>query len=68
MSYVVKGVPWSNGLATNVEDCTTASEVMKKAKLDWGVAKCSLLAQMPIFGNNSVNDEGFVHGAAKTDH
>ena len=64
MSYTVKGVPWSNGLATNVEDCTTAGEVMAKARLDWRVAKCSLLAQMPIFGNNSVNNEGFIHGAA----
>lgn len=61
MSYVVKGVPWSNSLAINVEDCTTASEVMKKAGLDWNVAKCSLLAQMPIFGNTITNDEGFIH-------
>lgn len=64
MSYAVKGVPWSNGIATNVEDCTTASEVMAKAGLDWRVAKCSLLAQMPIFGNTITNDEGFVHGCA----
>ena len=64
MGYSVKGVPWSTGVAVNVEDCTTARDVMKKAKLDWRVAKCSLLAQMPIFGNTITNDEGFVHGCA----
>ena len=64
MGYNVKGVPWSNGIATNVEDCITASDVMQKAGLNWRVAKCSLLAQMPIFGNTITNDEGFVHGAA----
>ena len=64
MSYAVKGVPWSNGIGTNVEDCTTTSDVMTKAGLDWRVAKCSLLAEMPVFGNTSVNNEGFVHGTA----
>lgn len=64
MSYAVKGVPWSNGIGINVEDCTTTSDVMIKARLDWRVAKCSLLAEMPIFGNTSVNNEGFVHGTA----
>lgn len=64
MSYVVKGMPWNNGLATNVEDCKTTKDVMAKARLNWKVAKCSLLAQMPIFGNTITNDEGFVHGGA----
>lgn len=61
MSYTVKGVPWSIGLATNVEDCKTTKDVMDKAKLNWKVAKCSLLAQMPIFGNTITNDEGFIY-------
>ena len=64
MGYNVKGVPWSNGIATNVEDCITARDVMQKAGLDWRVAKCSLLAQMPIFGTTITNNEGFVHGDA----
>ena len=64
MSYTVKGVPWSNDIGTNVEDCTTTSDVMQKAGLDWRVTKCSLFAEMPVFGNTSVNNEGFVHGAA----
>lgn len=62
MSYAVKGVPWSSGLAKNVEDCKTAEEVMKKAGLNWTVAKCQLFAQMPIFGNNSFNNDGFIFG------
>lgn len=64
MSYVVKGLPWSNGLATNVEDCKTARDVMTKAGLNWRVAKCSLLAQMPVFGTTITNNEGFVYGDA----
>ena len=64
MGYNVKGVPWSNGIATNVEDCIAARDVMQKAGLDWRVAKCSLLAQMPIFGTTITNNEGFVHGDA----
>lgn len=59
MNYAVKGVPWSNGLAKNVEDCKTAKEVMKKAGLDWTVAKCEVVAKMPVHTNRA-EDNGFV--------
>lgn len=62
MSYTVKGVPWSHGLAKNVEDCRTAKEVMKKAGLDWTVAKCELVAKMPIHTDRAENN-GFVFGS-----
>lgn len=62
MSYAVKGVPWSNGIAKNVEDCRTAEEVMKKAGLNWTVAKCKLVAEMPIH-NNRTEDNGFIFGS-----
>ena len=56
--YVIKGAPWSNGLAKNVEGCKTAQEVMEKAGLDWSVKKCELVAKMPISlnGNNQIDD------------
>lgn len=62
MNYEVKGLPWSNDLATNVEDCTTAAEVMHKAKLDWQVAKCNLVAKMPNINLNDDLENGFIHG------
>lgn len=62
MSYAVKGVPWSNGIAKNVEDCRTAEEVMKKAGLDWTVAKCKLVAEIPMVDDN-VGNGGFIHGS-----
>lgn len=62
MSYAIKGVPWSHGLAKNVENCRTAEEVMKKAGLDWTVAKCELVAKMPIHTDRA-EDNGFVFGS-----
>ena len=62
MNYAVKGVPWSCDLAKNVEDCKTAEEVMHKAGLDWNVAKCEIVAKMPVHINKA-EDNGFVFGS-----
>ena len=62
--YKIKGLPWSHGLGTKVEDCTTSREAMHKAGLDWVVKKCDLVAQMPftLGGNNSINDIDALNG------
>lgn len=59
--YNVKGLPWSNGIGTNVSDCKTAREVMEKAKLDFFVKKCELVARMPfdINANNLLMHDDF---------
>ena len=56
--YNTNGLPWSHGLGKEVTDCVTAKEVMQKAKLDWTVEKCELVAKMPfnINGNNDVDE------------
>lgn len=61
--YAVKGVPWSNGLAKNVEDCKTAKEVMIKAGLDWTVAKCELVAKMPTHDIYAKEPDSFIFGS-----
>lgn len=63
MSYAVKGVPWSNGIAKNVENCRTAKEVMKKAGLDWTVAKCELVAKMPTHDIYAKEPDSFIFGS-----
>ena len=57
--YNTNGLPWSSGLGKEVTDCVTAKEVMQKAKLDWTVEKCELVAKMPfnINGNNTVDEK-----------
>lgn len=60
--YVAKGKPWDFQGAKNVEDCNTSQEVMTKAGLDWTVAKCKLVAEMPIIGDN-IGNGGFIHGS-----
>lgn len=62
MSYYVKGEPFRFKGVTNVEDCKTAEEVMIKAGLNWDVAKCELVAKMPIHINNKENN-GFIFGS-----
>ena len=56
--YNTNGLPWSQGIGKEVTDCVTAKEVMQKAKLDWTVEKCELVAKMPfsINGNNDVDE------------
>lgn len=57
--YIIRGVPWSNGLTKDVKGCTTSHEVMEKAGLNWQVKKCELVAKMPfgIGSNNMVNEQ-----------
>lgn len=56
--YNTNGLPWSQGIGKEVTDCVTAKEVMQKAKLDWTVEKCELVAKLPfsINGNNDVDE------------
>ena len=67
--YKTKGYPWSSGLGVSVEDCTTSAEVMEKAKLDFVVDKCPIVAKMPfrIGKNISIptgkdDEDGFNYG------
>lgn len=56
--YSVNGLPWRSGIGIDVSDCHSSKEVMEKAKLDFFVDKCDLVAKMPfsIGGNNKVNE------------
>ena len=60
--YNMKGLPWEHGIGTCVTDCTTAKEVMQKAKLDWTVNKCEIVAKMPFRLNSSEDLEAFMAG------
>lgn len=62
MSYVIKGAPFRYKGAVNVENCKTAADVMYAACLDWTVAKCELVAKMPLH-QNGVDNNGFVFGS-----
>lgn len=62
MSYLVKGKPWAYKGAVNVENCKTAAEVMSAAGLDWQVAKCELVAKMPVHSDKP-EDNGFIFGS-----
>lgn len=55
--YAINGLPWHGPFATDVSDCHSSREVMEKAKLNFTVDKCELVAKMPfsINGNNEVN-------------
>lgn len=46
--FGIKGKPWEGIGAVNVEDCRTAREVITKSKLNFTVAKCEVVAKMPI--------------------
>lgn len=41
-----KGLPFTFPGTVAVGDCTTAAQVMEKAKLNWSVAKCEVYGQM----------------------
>lgn len=62
MSYAVKGAPFRYIGAVNVEECKTAADVMSAAELDWKVAKCELVAKMPLHTDKPENG-GFVFGS-----
>lgn len=67
--FYVKGLPWSSGIGTPVQDCVTAKEVMIAADLNWSVDKCEVVAKMPfrVNANNldalTDSEECFVHDA-----
>lgn len=56
--YTAKGLPWGSGIGVDISDCHTSREVMEKAKLNFTVEKCDLVAKMPfsLNGNNKVNE------------
>lgn len=55
MAYQVKGAPWRAKGAVNVEDCKTSEEVMNKARLNFTVDKCPIVAKMPFDPENCDN-------------
>lgn len=63
MSYTrfgIKGIPFAYKGAIDVSDCETSEECIKKAGLDWEVAKCELIAKMPTPRKEmSIDDERF---------
>lgn len=62
MAYYIKGLPFNYKGTINVADCKTAKDVIEKAKLDWNVAKCELVAKMPT-NLETINDtDGFING------
>lgn len=58
MSYKAKGLPWGNGIGTDVSTCSSIYEVMTKANLNYNVTKCELMAKMPLSlnGDNTVDE------------
>ncbi len=63
MSYLVKGKPFVFKGTIDVSDCETAAEVMKKASLDWTVAKTKVYAEMPFIEDSAKNSDTFIQGA-----
>lgn len=62
MAYMIKGAPFRYKGAINVEDCRTSEDVMRKAQLDWNVAKCELIAKMPGLIEDIDKSSGFMKG------
>lgn len=59
---LIKGMPFRYKGSINVEDCKTSEEVIRKAHLDWEVAKCAMVARMPLpVEESDITDAGFVH-------
>lgn len=52
--FKTRGLAWGTNWTTDVSDCKSSAEVMEKAKMDWLVDKCELVAEMP-FGINRDN-------------
>lgn len=65
ISFKIKGIPFRYKGAINVEDCETAEDVIVKAGLDWTVAKCPLVAKMPLlsgYDEEELLKDGFFRG------
>lgn len=60
MPYIIKGAPFRYKGAINVEDCKTSKDVIEKAKLNWFVDKCELVAKVPNKINNTFSN-GFTY-------
>ena len=52
--FYSRGLAWGTNWTTDVSDCKTSEEVMEKARMNWFVDKCELVAEMP-FGLNRDN-------------
>ena len=61
--YPTRGLAWGTNWTTDVSDCKTSAEVMEKAKMNWDVDKCELVAEMPFGVNrdNSIKTGEFAH-------
>jgi phage/plasmid-like protein (TIGR03299 family) len=59
----IKGLPFVYKGVANVEDCRTSEEVMKKAHLDWEVAKANLYCKMPASEDIDLYPGDFIYGA-----
>lgn len=61
--YPARGLAWGTNWTTDVSDCKTSAEVMEKAKMNWDVDKCELVAEMPFGLNrdNSIKTGEFAH-------
>lgn len=55
--YKTGGIPWRGKIGIDISDCTTMSEAIQKAKLNYTVAKCPIAAQMEALPNG-VNRDG----------
>ena len=63
MKYNTRGLAWGTNWTMDVSDCKTSAEVMEKAKMNWDVDKCELVAEMPFGVNrdNSISVGEFAH-------
>lgn len=59
---VPKGAPFRYKGVVNVEDCVSSEDVMHKAKLDFEVAKCPIVAKMPGLIEDKDKNDGFLYG------
>lgn len=55
--YAAKGIPFAGKVGVKVNDCKTADEVIKKAGLDFTVAKCQLAAKMNMLTDDRQRDD-----------
>lgn len=58
--YKTKGIPFRGKIGIDVSDCTSIGEAIKKAKLDYTVAKCPIAAQMSALPNNYTSDGSII--------
>ena len=61
--YPTRGLAWGTNWTIDVSDCKTSADVMEKAKMNWDVDKCELVAEMPfgINRDNSIAIGEFAH-------